>query len=196
MLEIGKRYERGEGVPQNSSEAGRWLGEAAGTRSGKDQCSVYCLEEPTRSTKPPAKPPGNPRCPRPLRIVMLDDEPLVLDAVKLMLGFDLPNSFFLTFTDAESALQELEWKAPDLFTTDWNHAKMRCDEMLQVLAAKRVKYPVFVISVYAQEKDVLPYKGPDLQVAFLAKPFLLEDLRRLLSLHLSLDYPELRNMGV
>jgi hypothetical protein len=54
----------------------------------------------------------------------------------MMLRFDLPNSFILTFTNAESARQELEREAPDLFTTDINHVGLWFPEMLQRLAAR------------------------------------------------------------
>jgi TPR repeat protein len=203
MLEIGRRYEVGEGVPQNSSEAERWLGEATRTRLGEDQCSIYNLEKPTRPRKPASEPAAKPaaqsRCPRPLRIVMLDDEFLVLDALKMMLGFDLPNSFSLTFADAESALQELEWKDPDLFTTDWCHAgRLNGDGLLRILADRQVEYPVFVISAFAgtiEEGLLKQLVDQGLNVTLLSKPFLMDDLRRLLSRHLGLDYPERANSG-
>lgn len=196
MLEIGKRYERGEGVPLNSSEAARWLREAAETLSSEKRHWYFNLEKPILPTEPPAKtttkPPCKPRCTRPLRIVMLDDEPLVLDSLKLMLGFDLPNSFILTFNNAESALQELEWKEPDLFTTDMHHPGLTCEQMLRRLAARRVKHPVFVISAWELNwmKELFKQLGDQgLNVTLLAKPFMLKDLRELMSVHLGLgDY--------
>lgn len=199
QFEIGKRYGRGDGVPQNPSEEERWLREATRTRPEKDQCSVYSLEEPTCPTKPPAQSPAQLRNLLPLRIVMLDDESLVLDALKMMLHFDHPNLSLLTFTNAESALQELEWKDPDLFTTDFQHPGKKADELLGILAKRKVKYPVFVISAYAEslEASGFPrgFRDQGLNVSLVSKPFLLDDLRRLLSRHLGLDYPELGNSG-
>ena len=120
---------------------------------------------------------------RPLRIVILDDEPFVCDAIRVMLHFDLPNAEILTFTNAEAALEELEREDPDLFTTDFEHPGTRGDELLQILAKRKVKYPVFVISAYAPE-DVLLYAGPDLNVTLLRKPVTMEQLRALLLKHL------------
>jgi TPR repeat protein/response regulator RpfG family c-di-GMP phosphodiesterase len=204
MLEIGRRYARGEGVPQNLREAERWSGAPAERRSEEERYWCFNVEEPARPKKPDAEPAaklaGKPFCqarsPRSLRIVMLDDEPLVLDALKMMLEFDHPSSFVLTFTNAESALQELEWEEPDLFTTDWNHPGKLCgDSLLRVLAGRGVKYPIFVITAYAEciaEKDGL--KGlldQGLNVTLLSKPFLMEDLRRLIAEHVDLSGEDL-----
>ena len=40
MVEIAGRYERGEGVPQNSHEARRWLGEAGERHAFEERCLV------------------------------------------------------------------------------------------------------------------------------------------------------------
>ena len=44
---------------------------------------------------------------RPLRIVILDDEPFTCDAIRAMLHFDLPNAEILTFTNVEAVLEGL-----------------------------------------------------------------------------------------
>ena len=115
----------------------------------------------------------------------------------MMLRFDLPDSFILTFTSAASALQELEREDPDLFTTDMNHVGMRFPEMLDRLGGRRGKYPVFVLSACAEldtaKEMVRRCVDQGWHVTLLSKPFLLDDLRRLLRSHLGLDYPELRN---
>lgn len=166
--------------------------------SWKRKCGVYDLEtpvqQPRRSTDL-----TRPRCNRSLRIVVLDDEPFVGEALQMMLRFDLPDSFILTFTDAAAALQELEREGPDLFTTDINHVGMRFPEILDRLADRRGKFPVFVLSAWAEsdtaKEMVKRCKDEGWNVTLLSKPFLLDDLRRPLSLHLGLDYPELGNSG-
>jgi TPR repeat protein/FixJ family two-component response regulator len=201
MLEIGKRYARGDGVPQDLREAERWSGAPAGKRAEEERYWCFNVEEPARPKMPDAEPAGRPAgkplckasCSRSLRIVMLDDEPLVLEALKMMLHFDHPSSFVLTFSSAESALQELEWKEPDLFTTDWNHPGKLCgDGLLRVLAERRVKFPIFVITAYAEcieEKDGLRgLLDQGLNVTLLSKPFLMEDLRRLIAEHVDLGH--------
>jgi CheY-like chemotaxis protein len=166
--------------------------------SWKHKCGVYDLETPVQ----PPRRPGNfsrPRCKRSLHIVTLDDEPFVGEAIQMMLRFDLPDSFILTFTSAESALQELEREDPDVFTTDINHVGMRFPEILDRLAGRRGKYPVFVLSACAgsdtAKEMVKRCVDQGWDVTLLSKPFLLDDLRRLLKSHLNLDYPELGNLA-
>jgi len=130
---------------------------------------------------------------RPLRIVTMDDEPFMGEAMKMMLRFDLPNAEILNFTDAEAALEELEREAPDLFTTDWHHPGMlNGDGLLRILASWVVKYPIFVISASAESLEasgmVKEYADRGLNVTLLSKPFLLHDLRRLMSAHLGSEY--------
>jgi DNA-binding NtrC family response regulator len=125
---------------------------------------------------------------RPPRIVVLDDEPFTCDALRMLLRLALPYAEILTFTDVEAALEELEREDPDLFTTDYEHPGMRGDELLQLLAARKAKYPVFLISAYGESlalNDFLErflYQG--LNVSLVSKPFTLEQLRPLLSKHL------------
>ena len=126
---------------------------------------------------------------RPLRIVMLDDEPLLLDATKMLLHHDYNDARILTFTNAEEALQELTREDPDLLTTDWNHlGRLHGDGLLQLLAARKVKYPIFVISAAIEAiraTDFLrEYKDQGLNITFLPKPFTMEQLSPLLLKHL------------
>jgi CheY-like chemotaxis protein len=134
--------------------------------------------------------PANTRCTRPLRIVVLDDEPCVREALQLLLRSYLPNSVILTFNDAESALQELEREDPDLFTTDLNHpGRLRGEALLRILASGRVKYPILLITACAasiQQELLKRYVVQGLNIALLSKPFSPDDLRRLVSTHLGL----------
>lgn len=122
---------------------------------------------------------------QPLRIVILDDDPLIAQTLKLMFERSVYQAEVLVFTHAEKALQELLRKSPDIFTTDQNHAKMSCDELFDVLAKREVKYPIFVISGLVDEinKEALlrRYLEQGLNVSLLAKPFSFEDLQKLLS---------------
>jgi DNA-binding NarL/FixJ family response regulator len=122
------------------------------------------------------------------RIVILDDEPFVSECIKMLVRFYFNDAGILTFTDAEEALQELMREDPDLFTTDFNHPKIPCDEILRLLAARKVKYPIFVISAWAEwlkpEKLLDEFVDQGLNVSLLSKPFTLEQLRALLLKHL------------
>ena len=62
---------------------------------------------------------------------------------------------------------------------------------MRILASRGVKYPIFVITAYAEciaGKDGLRgLLDQGLNVRLLSKPFLMEDLRRLMATHLDLS---------
>lgn len=136
--------------------------------------------------------PAKAHCTKSFRIVVLDDEPFVCQALQLVLRSDLPYSFIFTFTNAESALQELERQDPDLFTTDWNHpGRLHGEGLLRVLASRGARYPIFLMTAYAeciQQELLKRYADQGLNIALLSKPFSLDGLRRLVSTHLGPGY--------
>jgi CheY-like chemotaxis protein len=127
---------------------------------------------------------------RPLRIVMLDDEPCFLDCLKLITEGWFRDATILTFGNSRDAMQELTREDPDLFTTDINHVGLCCTEMLQHLAVRRVKYPIFVISASADSDTakwlVRPLADQGLNLTLLPKPFLVDEFWWLLLTHIGL----------
>jgi CheY-like chemotaxis protein len=127
------------------------------------------------------------------RIVMLDDEPYVLDALKMMIQLRFKEAVVKTFTDPDLALDELLREDPDLFTTDWMHPKPSCVEVLERLRARKVSYPIFVISLHAEmvrADGLIPdalYR--DLNLTVVGKPLFAEELWSLLSSRLGLPVP-------
>lgn len=162
------------GGARRSARAGRWrrIGAAVATatratRGGLSLSSVMdnnaaCI---SRRLSPP-------------RIVMLDDEPAVLQCLTFVMRLWFKDAVLLTFDSADNATEELAREAPDLFTTDVNHLPPRGYEMLRTLAATGAKYPILVISAFATEEAVREWAGPELNAALLRKPFQMEDLRR------------------
>ena len=113
-----------------------------------------------------------------LRIVVTDEEPSVLESLRIMLLWESGNEV-LTFGDSRAAMRELERQAPDLFTMGLNHRELSGREMLARLAQRKVKFPVLVISagVGMWTEETIRSWAPGLKVSALAKPFLLETLR-------------------
>lgn len=107
-------------------------------------------------------------------ILVVDDEPLVCDAVKMMLDFD--GHVVETVGSAKAALVLLEKGKFDLVITDFEMPAMKGDELAAVIKARDPKQPVIMITAYAEMLSAAgnPLKGVD---SIISKPFLLEDLR-------------------
>jgi len=109
------------------------------------------------------------------RILVVDDEPFVCDAVKLMLAFD--GHEVETANSGKQALSILEKSKFDLVITDYAMPAMRGDELAAAVKARFPGQPVVMITAYAEmlQASGNPLPGVDWVIS---KPFLLEDLRR------------------
>jgi CheY-like chemotaxis protein len=108
------------------------------------------------------------------RILVVDDEPLVCDAVKMMLEFD--GHLVETAGNAKEALAILEARKFDLVITDFEMPIMKGDELAAAIKARDPKQPVVMITAYAEmlQASGNPLTGIDFMIS---KPFLLENLR-------------------
>ena len=108
------------------------------------------------------------------RILVVDDEPFVCDAVKMMLNFD--GHVVETANSAQEALAIFEKGKFDLVITDYAMPNMKGDELAAAIKARAPKQPVVMITAYAEmlQSSGNPLKGVDFVIS---KPFLLENLR-------------------
>ena len=108
------------------------------------------------------------------RILVVDDEPLVCDAVKMMLDFD--GHLVQTAGNGKDALALFEEGRFDLVITDFEMPAMKGDELAAAIKARAPKQPVVMITAYAEmlQASGNPLTGVDL---IISKPFLLENLR-------------------
>ncbi len=108
------------------------------------------------------------------RILVVDDEPFVCEAVKMMLTFD--GHSVKTTNNAKEALTILETEKFDLVITDFAMPAMKGDELAAQIKARLPHQPVIMITAYAEmlqsSGNALP--GVD---CLIGKPFLLENLR-------------------
>jgi CheY-like chemotaxis protein len=109
-----------------------------------------------------------------LRILVVDDEPFVCDAVKMMLMFD--GHTVETANNGKDALAMFEKGKFDLVITDFSMPAMKGDELAAAIKALAPKQPLVMITAYA---EMLQSEGNQLAgVDFvISKPFLLEKLR-------------------
>jgi CheY-like chemotaxis protein len=110
----------------------------------------------------------------PRRILVVDDEPFVCDAVRMMLNFD--GHVVETANSGQDALAILDQRKFDLVITDFAMPAMKGDALAAAIKARCPTQPVVMITAYA---EMLHYTGNPLKgVDFLiSKPFLLENLR-------------------
>ena len=108
------------------------------------------------------------------RILVVDDEPFVCDAVKMMLAFD--GHDVVTANSGKEALGIFDKEKFDLVITDFAMPGMKGDELAAAIKTRSPKQPVVMITAYA---EMLQSSGKSLPgVDFVvSKPFLLEHLR-------------------
>src|SRR6185369_4656170 len=108
------------------------------------------------------------------KILVVDDEPFVCDAVKMMLTFD--GHEVETASNGKEALALFEKGQYDLVITDFAMPNMKGDELAAAIKAKSPKQPVVMITAYAEmlQSSGNPLTGVDFVIS---KPFLLENLR-------------------
>src|SRR5215471_17928731 len=123
------------------------------------------------------------------RILVVDDEPFVCDAVKMMLNFD--GHIVETANNAKDALAMFEEGKFDLIITDFAMPAMKGDELAAAIKARSPKQPVVMITAYAEmlQSSGNPLKGVDF---IISKPFLLENLREAIA-KVSPSKPEKRD---
>jgi len=109
------------------------------------------------------------------RILVVDDEPFVCDAVRMMLKFD--GHEVEIAKDGQEALAKFELGKFDLVITDFAMPNMKGDELAAAIKARAPNQPVILITAYTEmlQSTKNPLKGIDFVIS---KPFLLEDLRR------------------
>ena len=112
------------------------------------------------------------------RILVVDDEPFVCDAVKMMLAFD--GHDVVTANDAREALTVFEKNKFDLVITDFAMPGMKGDELAAAIKARSPRQPVVMITAYAEMLQSSGKKLPGVDF-LVSKPFLLEHLREAIS---------------
>jgi CheY-like chemotaxis protein len=110
----------------------------------------------------------------PRRILVVDDEPFVCDAVKMMLMFD--GHIVETANNGKEALEIFSAGKFDLVITDFAMPSMKGDELAAQIKARVPGQPVVMITAYA---EMLQSSGTPLHSVdcIISKPFLLDNLR-------------------
>ncbi len=108
------------------------------------------------------------------RILVVDDEPLVCDALRMMLDFD--GHDVETAHSPKDALALFQPGKFDVVITDFEMPQMKGDEFAALIKQQDPEQPVVMITAYAEllQSSNQPLASVDYMVS---KPFLLENLR-------------------
>jgi CheY-like chemotaxis protein len=123
------------------------------------------------------------RRPSPPRIVVVNDESVILEQIETVIRYSLKNAVVLPFQDGEAAWKDLLRTDPDLLITDLRRPGMNGWDLLRLLAQRKVKFPILVTSgtgAKDAKKDIRRCAGPDLNVTFWRMPFPGDQLERYL----------------
>jgi hypothetical protein len=126
----------------------------------KLQRRVTELEQATPTKQPVVKAPNLAELSRAFRIVHVDEEIEFSALVSSEIDRQFKNVIVVGFRNFDEAWEELQQADPDLLILDKNGY-----ELLRLLAQRKVKYPILVLS------SSLTNEVFDLSVSFLKKPF-------------------------
>ncbi|MDD5139997.1 MAG: response regulator [Verrucomicrobiales bacterium] len=108
------------------------------------------------------------------KILVVDDEPMVCEAIGMLLKFD--GHEVVAASHGQEALALFERDRFDLVITDYHMPGMRGDELTLALKALLPGQPVIMITAYAEmlKTSAVPLMGVD---QLINKPFQLQELR-------------------
>lgn len=116
-------------------------------------------------------PAANSRPQRKIKVFILEDEPMALQLYADLLSATGVQFQIHKFTDGDAAWSELTKADPDILLTDIVHPGLDGWEMLKLLGAEKVAYPILVITGDCQPAEFYKNLYPDLKLGLLAKPF-------------------------
>lgn len=130
-----------------------------------------CMNRALMEGVPSEIPAASPKPQRKLKAFVLEDEPVALQLYADLLAA-LPVPFQIhKFTDGDEAWAELTKVDPDIFIMDIVHPGLDGWEILKLLAAEKVSYPILMVTGDCQSADFYKNCYPDLKLSMLGKPF-------------------------
>jgi len=90
-----------------------------------------------------------------LRILVVDDEPDVVEVIELTFSLQWPGSEVIAAADGESALQLCESESPDVVVLDVGLPGMNGFEVCRALREAHPHLPILMVTARGSEEDVL-----------------------------------------
>ena len=105
----------------------------------------------------------------PKSILVVDDEPFVCDAIKMLLSYD--GHRVETAADGEEALKKWDAARFDVVFTDFSMPGMKGDELADAIKVRSPETPIIMLTAFP------PSRQPASIELILTKPFMLDSLR-------------------
>jgi len=109
-----------------------------------------------------------------MKILVVDDEPMVCEAIRMLLSFD--GHEVVPASSGSEALALFEQGEFDVVITDYHMPKMKGDELAAALKALRPGQPIIMITAYAEMLKTSAGALADVD-QLISKPFQLVELR-------------------
>ena len=124
------------------------------------------------------------------KIIMVNDELCVLEALEMMIRCWFKKATILMFNVPEEALEELLRSDPDLLITDDKMPRLNGSDIVERLADRNVTYPIIVTSPWSPTEEwVREWASYGLNISYLAQPCTVEELKGELTKHIG---PEMK----
>ena len=130
---------------------------------------------------PPSRiPVSNLHLPR-RRVIIVEDDQCLANLYALVIEKYFSRAQILKYTNGDDVWQELSKADPDLLITDVQHPGTDAWEMLKLLAAAKVTYPILMISGEIQPEVEYKNIHPGLKLTMMSKPFYLKNFLKYLT---------------
>jgi len=127
---------------------------------------------------------------RPLKIILVDDEELLLELIELAIRAKFKNVIVQKFQDSRKALQELQREKPDLLMTDDKMPGLTGEDIVRHLVDRNATYPIIVGGGWpSTEEWVRKIKDKKSNISFLLYPCTTEQLYAEIAKHLAVAQP-------
>jgi len=122
------------------------------------------------------------------RIVIVNDEPCMVEIMEMTIRAWLTKAEFLTFTDPEKAFASLLQRNPDLLITDDMMPKLNGYEIVERLATRGASYPIIMTSSYSPSAEwVQEWANLGVKISYLSQPFGLDEFKQEIAKHLGME---------
>lgn len=122
------------------------------------------------------------------RIVIVNDEPCMVEMMEVLIHAWLKNAELLTFTDPEQAFKSLLQHDPDLLITDDMMPKLNGHEIVERVVIRGASYPIIMTSAYSPSREwVQEWVNLGVRISYFSQPFTVDGFKQEIAKHLGTE---------